>query len=141
MNRPDDSNPENWEKDPVWNLLRQAPRVEARPSFADDVLRAARLEQADEPWWKRLRVPLALGSLGTAATAVIVAVVLLQNDRPAGPQDGPTQIATISEETPLATTETSLESLDEMVRTEALLVAVEHPSAFSDAELVSLISY
>ena len=75
MKRPDDSTPENWEDDPVWSLLRQAPRVEARPSFADDVVRAARLAQAEEPWWRRLRLPLALGTLGTAATAVVVALV------------------------------------------------------------------
>jgi len=137
MKRPDDSTPENWEDDPVWSLLRQAPRVEARPSFADDVVRAARLAQAEEPWWRRLRLPLALGTLGTAATAVVVALVMF-NNRPADGGAVAAPLAGTGVEVPAAE---SLESLDDMVRTEALLVAAEQPSAFSDAELVSLISY
>jgi hypothetical protein len=140
MKRLDDANPENWEKDPVWNLLRQAPRVEARPSFADDVVRAARLEQPEEPWWRRLRVPLALGSLGTAATAVVVALVMLNNP-PADSQAPSAPLAGSDAAVPAIPAAESLESLDEMVRTEALLVAAEQPGDFSDAELVSLISY
>ncbi len=134
MKRNDESNPETWEKDPVWDLLRQAPRAEARPSFVDDVVRAARLQEADEPWWKRLRMPLAFGSLATAATAVLVAFVILNNPpQPSAP--GPVVL-----EEPAGLTE-ELAELDEVVRSEALLVAAEDPSAFSDAELVSLISY
>lgn len=136
MKRNHDSNPGDWEKDPVWNLLRQAPAAQARPTFADDVLRAARLQEADEPWWKRFRLQLALGSLGTAVTAAVVAMVILQQS-----PNGRSDLDIVEVQPPAEPTLESLESLDEIVRTEALLVAAEDPSAFSDAELVSLISY
>ena len=67
---------ENIDQDPVWDLLRQAPRKEASPRFVDDVVRAARLSERDTPWWKRMGLPLAVGGLTTAATAAIVALLV-----------------------------------------------------------------
>lgn len=130
MNRDKPANSEEWEKDPVWDLLRQSPPATPRPSFSADVVRAARLESNTESWWKRFWVPLTVGSLTTAATAALAAFLILQQ-----PQEPITPIATT-----IAPAE-SLESLEDLVCTEALLVAAENPAEFSDAELVSLISF
>lgn len=119
------------DQDPVWDLLRQAPTKEASPRFVDDVVRAARLAGQEKPWWKRFALPLSLGGLATAATAVVVAMVVM-NNQPASVPPSEVVIAPATE---------SLEVLDDLVRSEALLVAAENPSQFSDAELVSLIVY
>ncbi|MFC7337235.1 hypothetical protein ACFQY0_08610 [Haloferula chungangensis] len=129
MKRDHESNPEAWEKDPVWDLLRQSPCVEARPSFADNVVRAARLEPAPQAWWKRFALPIAVGGLSTAASAVIAIVLIVQQ---------PAVESSIVETTPA---DSPLAALDEALRTEALLVAADHPADFTDAELVSLIAY
>ncbi|MEM1082626.1 MAG: hypothetical protein AAGI48_00765 [Verrucomicrobiota bacterium] len=133
MSRKHENQPESWEKDPVWDLLRQSSRVEARPSFASDVVRAARLQAEVQPWWKRFAMPLALGGLSTAATAALAIFLIVQQPDVADPG------TPIAGGTPPASS--SLEALDEVVRTEALLVAAENPSEFSDAELVALIGY
>ena len=129
MKRNHDSNSEAWEKDPVWDLLRQSPRVEVRSSFTDDVVRAARLEPKPQTWWQRFALPITVGGLSTAATAAIAIMLLVQQPEVQTP---------IVEVTPTAP---SLEALDEVLRTEALLVAADHPADFSDAELVALIAY
>lgn len=131
MRRDQDSTPDSWEKDPVWDLLRQSPKAEARPSFANDVVRAARLQPEARPWWKRFALPLAVGGLSTAATAALAVFLIVQ-------QPDAVDSPSIVENPPAAS---SLEELDEIVRTEALLVAAENPSEFSDAELVALIGY
>lgn len=130
MKRDHDSNPEAWEKDPIWDLLRQSPSVEARPSFTDDVVRAARLEPKAQPWWKRFALPVAIGGLTTAATAAIAIILLVQQPSVEAP--------IVNVATPEAS---PLEALDEALRTEALLVAADYPDEFSDAELVALIAY
>lgn len=121
---------ESIDQDPVWDLLRQAPRRAASPRFVDDVVRAARLTGQEQPWWRRYALPLSLGGLTTAATAVIVAMLLANQP-----------ISTTPSEVVIAPPAESLEVLDDIVRSEALLVAAENPSRFSDAELVSLIVY
>lgn len=118
------------DQDPVWDLLRQTPRKEASPRFVDDVVRAARLSGQEKPWWKRFALPLSLGGLTTAATAAIIAMAIMK--QPTG-VTSPEVVVTPAAE--------SLEVLDDIVRSEALLVAAEYPSEFSDAELVSLIVY
>lgn len=118
------------DRDPVWDLLRRAPRRDAGPRFVDDVVRAARVAQHEEPWWKRFRLPLAVGGLTTAATAAIAAALLLQ-----APPAPPAEVVTGP------SSPESMAELDDYVRTEALIVAAENPSEYSDAELVSLISY
>lgn len=128
----DESHP--LEQDPVWDLLRQSPRAEARPSFVDDVLRAARLEAARPPWWQRFRLPLAAGGLTAAAAAVALALTL--------PNHGPEAAAPVAGNpaTPAAVGN-GFDELDEALRTETLLVAAEHPSEFSDDELVTLLTF
>lgn len=124
MNREPDPN------DPVWQLLRQSPMAEPRPGFTDDVLRAARLAAARTPWWKRFALPLA--GVSIAATAAIALAVIAPDEPPAPPA----QLAGASSDP-----EPSLESLDELVRTETLLLAAENPSEFSDGELVALLAF
>lgn len=121
------------DQDPIWDLLRQAPRREASPRFVDDVVRAARLAGQPQPWWKRLALPLSVGGLTTAAAAITIAVLLNQ-------QPGVTEGPDVAAAPPVEPTE-SLEVLDDLVASEALLVAAENPSEFTDAELVSLIVY
>lgn len=119
-------------KDPLWDLVRQAPRRQAGPRFVDDTVRAARLSGQDEPWWRRLWVPLSLGGLATAGTAAAVLFMLTQQpNTPAAP--------TIVDSVPPAAE--SLDVLDDFVRSETLSIAAEFPSEFTDAELVSLIAY
>ncbi len=119
-------------KDPVWDLLRQAPRRQAGPRFVDDTVRATRLSGANEPWWRRLWIPLSLGGLATAGTAAVALFMISQ--RPQVPM--PPEVV----EAPPSRTE-SLDVLDDFVRSETLSIAAEYPSEFTDAELVSLIAY
>ncbi|MGB6220716.1 hypothetical protein [Haloferula sp.] len=130
MKRDHDSNPDPWEKDPVWDLLRQSPSVKSSPSFTDNVVRAARLEPRAQPWWKRFALPMAVGGLTTAATAAIAILLLVQQ-----PEDDVPVVDSNPAEA------SSLEAMDEILRTEALVVAAENPADFSDAELVALITY
>ena len=129
MKRDHESTPEAWEKDPVWDLLRQSPSIEARSSFADNVVRAGRLGSTQTSWWKRFALPIAVGGLTTAATAAIAIMLLIQQ---------PAVEAPIADVAPAAS---PLADLDEVLRTEALLVAADYPADFSDAELVALIAY
>ena len=120
--------PHNHDQDPLWELLRQSPAHRPGPRFVDDTVRAARLMEST-PWWKKIALPLAFGSLATAATAVIVAVLLI-------PNDGPPQNAPLTAGNPSA-----LDDLDDLVITQAVHFAAENPGEFTDAELVSLIAY
>lgn len=127
MNR----DPQNDPHDPLWDLLRQAPRRQAGPRFVDDTVRAARLSGRGDSWWKRLWLPVSLGGLATAGTAALaVFLILRQPDVPVNP---------VVVHPPAAAE--SLDVLDDIVRAEALSVAAEFPSRFTDAELVSLIVY
>lgn len=118
------------DQDPIWDLLRQSTPRQAGPRFVDDTVRAARLAGTTEPWWKRLGLPLAFGSLATAATAVVVGFILVSHPAPVA-EPAVTQ----------APAEESLESLDDYVLNQAVSFAAENPGDFTDAELVSLISY
>ncbi len=121
MNRDPDPN------DPVWNLLRQSPLAEPRPGFADDVVRAARLSASRSPWWKRFALPLAGASIAAAAAITLVALT---------PEESAPETPHVAE-----TSDHSLESLDEMVQTETLILAAENPADFSDGELVALLAF
>ncbi|MCU0797950.1 MAG: hypothetical protein MUF31_18670 [Akkermansiaceae bacterium] len=116
------------DQDPVWELLRQSPAHRPGPRFVDDTLRAARLMDAT-PWWKKIALPLALGSLATAATAVVIGLMFLPSSSTSPSQPG------------IVTAESPLDDLDELVITEAVHFAAENPGEFTDAELVSLIAY
>jgi hypothetical protein len=118
------------DQDPIWELLRQSPAHRPGPRFVDDTLRAARLAEST-PWWKKIALPLALGSLATAATAA-TAVVIGMLFVPSAPEPG--LPVTLSNTSPL-------DDLDELVITQAVHYAAENPGEFTDVELVSLIAY
>lgn len=118
------------ENDPLWDVLRQSPTQEASPRFADDVLRAVRT--APEPWWKRVWAPIAVVGLSTAATTAIATFMVSQ--MPTIPVGDPV----VGYPSPA---QQELADLEDMLHTEALLVASDDPSSFSDAELVALITY
>lgn len=125
--------PKNEPDDPIWELLRQSPRRLAGPRFVDDTLRATRL--ASPPplsWWHRLWLPLSLGGLATVVTAVFTLFIISQNPEP------PSAPPITGNQAPF---DESLAVLDDLVRTEVLSLAADHPANFTDAELVSLISY
>ncbi|HVJ46178.1 MAG TPA: hypothetical protein VM511_07320, partial [Luteolibacter sp.] len=58
MNRNDLQSDDSFESDAVWKLLDEAAPAKPRASFADDVVRMAKLEPVAEPWWKSWRVML-----------------------------------------------------------------------------------
>ena len=122
------------EQDPIWDLIRQSPRHEARPSFVDDVVRASR--QTPEPWWKRFWIPITTGGLATAATAAVAIYLMGSHTVPTG---APYDTSGFADNA--AAKSQPIEALDEIAHTEALLLASDDPSSFSDAELVALITY
>jgi len=134
MKRPLDQDADALEQDPVWELLRQSPRHQPRPSFVDDTLRRARLDGSPKPWWQRL--PLALGArggLGAATAALVLALNDPETPSPAAPP--------LVDHPPATAAETDLAALDELLHQETLQVAARHPEAFSDVELVALLSH
>ncbi len=136
MNRstppPDDS----WESDAVWKLLDEAAPVKAGGSFADDLVRMAKLEPAPEPWWKRLFAPMPVAGFAAAAAAVALGFTFLS-----GPASGP-----VGGESPVAAVDAPVQDdpyadLQDLAETEALLAAADHLDAFSDQELGNLIGF
>ena len=119
-------NRHDWENDPVWRLLDQAPPPEPGPLFVRNVLREVRLaEAACRPWWQGLLAPkpLAAGALGAAALA---ALVIWTSPTP--------QTAETPEPEPAATN-----PVEALLEEELLLTAAEDPSVFSDEQLVALL--
>ncbi len=121
----------DWENDPVWKLLDQAGKPEARPSFVQDVLREVRLsDEATAPWWKILVGPKALAGGALAAAAAVALVVSLQPESGGeGMADNGTTPPKVEPAVPLST----------LVEAELLLAASEDPSAFSDEELITML--
>ena len=126
---PHQSDP-SWENDAVWKLLDQAPRATPGPRFVDDTVRAARLADPVNPWWKRLFSPIPLTALAGATAAL--AFSLLPASGPTESQ-GTTAVATL--DTPHAA------EIQEIAYTETLSAAVDHMDSFSDTELVTLIGF
>ncbi len=126
MNRKPHTNNESWEDDAVWKLLDQAPAATAAPSFADDVVRAAKLSGKAEPWWKRIfsPVPLAGFAAATAALAFVFLNPSRQDDR---------YLSLVNSE--------QATEIQEIVETETLIAAVDHLDDFSETELASLIGF
>ena len=118
---------DDLENDALWELLRQSPARQARPSFAADTVRAARLSAPDKPWWVRALLPLATGGLLAGAAAVAIAVIGMQHPKNTG---GIT----------VATTGFSADVQD-YAESQALAVAADHLSDYSDDELVSLVGF
>jgi hypothetical protein len=129
MNRtpmpPDDS----WESDAVWNLLDQAPPKIAGARFTQDVLRAARLQSSEKPWWNRFVSPAPLAGLA-AATAVLAFGLLTFVTHSAMPES-----QAVIMDSPQAV------AIQDIAETETLIAAADQLDDFSDNELVSLIGF
>lgn len=129
---PDDS----WESDAVWKLLDDAAPIQPRASFADDLVRMAKLEPAPQPWWRRLFAPAPLAGLVTATAAVALGVIFLN-----GPSHDPgaRNLAQNSIEKPAQ--DDAFADLQDLAETEVLFAAVDHLDNFSDEELGNLIGF
>ncbi len=147
MRGPDRDELEAMEKDPLWDLVRASPRPGARPDFASKVVRAARLQESSPAatGWQRWFAPLAISSGLAAAAAVVLAMAISGGPDiaagPAGPIAGTEADAAGAADPADSATELELTPVEDGLRTEVLIVAAENPGDFSDAELVSLISY
>lgn len=129
MNRKPLRTDESWENDAVWKLLDQAPPATASPRFADDVVRAARLMEQPQPWWKRIFSPAPLAGLTAATAALAFAIVQLTSP-------SPVEAPVVN----LVNSERAAE-IQEIAETETLLTAVDHLDDFSNTELASLIGF
>jgi hypothetical protein len=121
----------DFEKDPVWELLRQSPSQRPGPDFAANVVRAARLEEPAKPWWTRLWIPASIGGVLAGAAAVVAVVLTLQNEP--GNGSGTVVVTTAPD--------SSLSDLQDDYETEVFLAASEHLGKYSDEELVSMIGF
>ncbi|YCM43904.1 hypothetical protein V2O64_21580 [Verrucomicrobiaceae bacterium 227] len=120
------------EDDTLWTLLDQGSTSGPSPSFVQDTLRRARLEEAPLPWWKSLttrRIRTAsLATFGTAA-AVIALVISLPSDPVPVEQTTSTQ----------ATAPAQWTELENALASQVLTEAAENPAQFSDQEIVALL--
>jgi hypothetical protein len=130
MNRTPLPEDESWESDAVWKLLDEAPPAAARPRFVDDVMRAVRLEETPQPWWKRLFAPLPVAGLATATAAIALAVHSLVSVPTTG--HSPVVVTPAIE---------SFAEVQDAADAEVLVAAADHLDQFSDNELVSLIGF
>lgn len=137
--------------DPVWDLLRKSSRPTPSAQFIDQAVKTARLEaqnsdSADEAsrsiWWRQVfswQTGLAVGGLVTAAAAAVVLLIIaINHPAPTNAEQQAANSITKSSEQSKQSTGT-LEILNDTVATETLSFAADHPDAFSDAELVTLI--
>lgn len=122
------------EKDPVWDLLRESRSVRPSPNFADNVVRAARLDGQERPWWSRIWIPAAIGTSLAGAVALVAVVFTLQSHP--GPSAG--REDTVAQVT---TPDTSLAGLQDDFENEVFLEASDHLGKYDDAELVSMIGF
>jgi hypothetical protein len=129
MKRDDSS--ADFEKDPVWELLRESAAQRPGPNFASNVVRAARLETQAKPWWSRLLIPASLGGVRAGAAAIVVVTLTLQTNP--GGSTSPTPYQPIAD--------SSLADLQDDYETEVFLAAAEHLGDYSDEELVSMIGF
>jgi len=120
-----DSSTGDLDQDPVWDLLRQSPSLRPGPSFAADVVRAARLKKSAAPWWSRAWIPASIG-----AAALVAVVLTLQ----APSESAAPGLSTLPAEAPFA-------DLQENYEAEVLLAASEHLADYSDEELVAMIGF
>ena len=119
----------DFEKDPVWDLLRESAAQRPGPNFAANVVRAARLEKPAKPWWSRLLIPASVGGVLAGAAALVAVVFTLQSNPGNGGRSD------------MEVLPGSLVDLQEDAETEAFLAAAEHLADYSDEELVSMIGF
>ncbi|MBP36555.1 MAG: hypothetical protein QF405_09395 [Roseibacillus sp.] len=129
MSAPEQEN--NWENDPVWDLLDEAKAPGAGPLFVRNVMREVRLsDEIRPPWWRQLLTPrpILAGSLAALTAAILIWGVPKET----------AQIATKDPRTEEATEPQALQ-LDALLEEEMLSQAAEDPTAFSDEALVALL--
>ncbi|QJE94869.1 hypothetical protein [Luteolibacter luteus] len=129
MKRDDSS--ADFERDPVWELLRESAAQRPGPNFASNVVRAARLETQAKPWWSRFLIPASLGGVLAGATALVMVTLALKTNPGGTATPIPGQPAVDS----------SLADLQDDYETEVFLAAAEHLGDYSDEELVSMIGF
>jgi len=122
---------DNWENDPVWDLLDEAKAPGAGPSFVQNVMREVRLsDEMRLPWWRQLLAPrpILAGSLAALTVALIIWV-------------GPEEAGQITAEDPMLEEARDAQALqlDALLEEEMLSQAAEDPTAFSDEALVALL--
>jgi hypothetical protein len=122
----------DFEKDPVWDLLRQSAAQRPSPNFAANVVRAARLEVPAKPWWSRLLIPASVGGVLAGAAALVTVMLTLQTN-PKGDLS-----PDIVSNKPV---NTSFADLQDDAETEVFLIAAEHLGDYSDEELVSMMGF
>ena len=133
MSAPESEN--DWENDPVWDLVEQAQAPEANPLFVRNVMREVRLSsETHRPWWKPLLAPrpILAGSLAAIAVAILIAVGPEQPEQP--------EQVTGDDPHPGEALESQVPQLDALLEEEMLSQAAEDPAAFSDEALVALLS-
>lgn len=133
MNRPDLQSDDSFESDAVWKLLDEAAPAKPRASFADDVVRMAKLEPVVQPWWKSWR--MTIPTFGLAAAAAVALVFTLVPDF-----GKPNDVIAIDDSS-LAVPKDDFADLQDFAETETLIAAADHLDDFSDQELVSLIGF
>lgn len=134
MNRPQLPPDDSLESDAVWKLLDQAAPVRPRPSFADDVVRMAKLLPADEPWWKKFFAPAPVAGLAGLAAAVALAFILLPDRTPSAPTIASHEPENSAHADPFA-------DIQDFAETETLIAAADHLDHFSDQEIAGLIGF
>ena len=130
MSVPEQEN--NWENDPVWDLVDQAQSPKVNPLFVRNVMREVRLfNETRRPWWQQLLTPkpILAGSLAALAVAILIVV---------GP-DQPDQVITVDDSNSGEVLEPQVLQLDALLEEEMLSQAAEDPAAFSDEALVALL--
>jgi len=126
------SDEEILENDPVWDLLEQGSTAQANPLFSRNILREIRLTTPTKttlPFWKKTPALSCFYGSGVVA-ALSLAISLF-------PQHSSPNSLSSSER---AGTELLTEnSVQELLQEELLLAAADHPTLFTDEELVTIL--
>lgn len=124
---------EDWEADPVWNLVDQAEAPQAGPAFTQDVMRKVRQLEGEpaRPWWKSLFAPVPLAAGALAAAAVLTFAIYFSPD--------PESSSVAKNGTSAQQGDAVASAIDEEVDQQLLIVAVEDPTLFSDEELLAML--
>ncbi len=128
--------------DPLWKLLGQSRRVEVRPNFTQNVLRAARQTPQERGWFARLRAwttaPERPGLAWAVAAAVALAAgLVLMQPAASGPevtQQQPAEVPALLLETDFPLVDgydTQWQNLEQM----GDLLAVQDSALLTDREI------
>ena len=142
-------------QDPLWKLLGQGRKVDARPNFTQNVLREVRNTPQQRGWWTVLKAwwmdsaaLLPAGRLIALATVVVVASMVWLPQVKVNPDTGsdpvvvagPVEVLSVETQVPVHAplvpeVETQLESLDYLDE----LLALEDTSGLTDREIAYLL--